>query len=744
MSRLRAILALFALVLPAAASSGTASDLVQALRRMTLDPDQTYRVREISLRRGGVSFYFNEGALSFAAPIGGRRVAAVFSTSNVEAGDAEVLLVPPQAAERASLASFAGTPNLDEHIRFAVLYFSDNTCEELLNQITTGSVRKAPELATQLDAEAEPILQHASSQVSTRIIASLLDAHPASEGFLYATVSGRDVGPFDIIDEPSSFEPITIGRLATSKDGLSYFQPWTSYRPRQAAPYHNPPTAISNYGISTVIQEDLTIAATAEFDYVASLTCGRVIALNLSRRMDVAVATIDGLPVEVLANHDPGLNVFDLDAEFLLVARDPLLAGRSYHVTVRYSGAPIRQVSENSFFVSERNLWYPHTDPMLTTFDLTFRCPQRFEVVASGELIDEKIENGERIVHRKTLVAEQLAGFNVGEYQTKSETSGRYRIEAFADPAAPADMNGIPAESAKILETYTRRWVPLPIHTLALTPIPGKFGQGFPGLIYLARMAYIPESDRPPEMRNARQHVFFSELLLPHELAHQWWGNMITAADYRAGWLMEAMANYSALQYIEQQSGKAAFDAILEQYRQDLNQPLDGKRIASIGPVDFGFRLMTTFGASAWQIILYEKGTWILHMLHERLGDEKFAALERKLLEDYSGRPISNEEFQKEVSAFVPAGQPDKTLTTFFDSWVYGTGVPEIKLKRAANTFEVSGVGDDFAADVPFSCNTRNSGHETRWQRVVSGLNSLPAACSLPAPSDFLYDPLSQ
>ncbi len=655
-----------------------------------------------------------------------------------------MLIVPPQASERASLASFTNTPNLDEHFTFAVLFFSDNTWEDLLNQIAQGSPRKAPDAVADLSVKADPILQGTSKQVNTRIIASLLDAHAPDKGFVYTTVGGRTLGAFDILYEPKSFEPITVGKLTNDKQNVTRFRPWTAYRPRQMPPYVRPGVAISNYRITTAINPDLSIAATADFEYRAPPDSGRVIPLSLSRRMRVSAATLDGLPVETLANYDPGVDASDLDGEFLLIAPDPLQTGRPFKVQVSYSGTVIRQVAGSSYFVSERNLWYPHTDSMSTTFDLTFSCPERFEVVSTGEPVSEQVTDGERTVHRATSITEQLAGFNVGDYKLRTVDSAPYRIETYADKSAADAMNGIPQESANILQAYTQRWLPLPIHNVALTPIPGKFGQGFPGMIYLARLAYVPEPDRPPDARQPREHAFFSEMLLPHELAHQWWGNMITAADYRSDWLMEAMANYSALEYVGHTNGQAAMDSILQQYREDLGTEVEGKPVASIGPVDFGSRLLSASNAFTWQIIVYEKGTWVLHMLRKKLGDQSFRELQLALLRNYSGKPITNQEFQKLASTFVPAGQPDQALTTFFDAWVYGTGIPVIRMTRPGTTLDVSGVDDGFAADLPMVCKAKEGPDQARWQRVVSGPNSVPsgrniAACRLPDPLDFLY-----
>src|ERR1700693_5859213 len=94
--------------------AGTASDLARGIAEISLDPDQCYRVRDVTIVREDARFYLTDGYLIFAKPVAGARVSAVF-TAEAEGGDAEVLLMPPTRSERRSLASYTGSPNMDEH-----------------------------------------------------------------------------------------------------------------------------------------------------------------------------------------------------------------------------------------------------------------------------------------------------------------------------------------------------------------------------------------------------------------------------------------------------------------------------------------------------------------------------------------------------------------------------------------------------------------------------------------------------
>src|SRR5262245_48914694 len=104
------------LLLAVPALAGPAADLARAIRENSFDRDECYRVRDLTVVKEDIRIYLTDGHLIFSKPVAGRRIAAVF-TADVEGGDGEVLLLPPDRAERRSLAVYTNSPNLDEHFR---------------------------------------------------------------------------------------------------------------------------------------------------------------------------------------------------------------------------------------------------------------------------------------------------------------------------------------------------------------------------------------------------------------------------------------------------------------------------------------------------------------------------------------------------------------------------------------------------------------------------------------------------
>lgn len=733
-----------------AANAPTAASIAEALGRLSVDPSQAYHVRDLRLSRGGADIYLTDGILAFAEPLDGRVVAAVFTTANVETGDAEILLMPPRTSERASLASFAKTPNLDEHFTSALLVFTDDTARELREQIESDPLHRAAEDVPEIAASVGQLFQGASKQLTTQIVEALLGGGNADQGFFYAAILGRTLGVFDLFYKPDDFEPLSLGQVI-SPDGIPEFELWTAYRPAQARPYQPPAPAISAYRLDATIHEDLSMSVHAAMDLAAPPGCGRVLSFGMSDRLHVISASMDGKPVEVFQRATVRSKVSGGEGTFLLITGAPLTPGSKHIVDIVYEGSVIRQMADGSYAVADRNTWYPFMTPTFATFDLTFHCPDRLRLVSTGELIGEQVQNGERIVHRRTAVPEHVAAFNLGDYQVASAEHSGYRIACYANAAmqegAGGPLPGILAQTEQILDDYTRLWGPLPIHNIAVSPVPGYFGQGFAGMIYLSAVSYLPPANRPLALRGPRQDSFFSDLLLPHEVAHQWWGNIVRSGNYRSAWLIEAMAEDSALQYLKRTRGADAEEAVLARYHQDLTRKEDGRTVDASGPLDFGLRLLNTAGFSAWETITYEKGAWVLHMLRGRLGEDGFHRLQLAMLTQYAAQPISNEDFRRLASNFVPAGQQDRSLEDFFDAWVYGTGIPTLRLSGSGQSasLEMSGVDNEFTVEVPLACRSRAGTTETRWILADSGDNQLNLprgeSCSLPPPSEFLYSP---
>jgi hypothetical protein len=735
-----------------AVSAGpSASDVSRLVTQIALDPDACYRVTDLNFSKDDLRVYLTSGYLSFAKPINGARVAAVFTT-DIEAGDAELLLIPPYRSERLSLASFTESPNLDEHFKATVMIFTDSTAAELESALASQGGRKNAEMGAMLAESYTASLRNLVGSFQVRLVHDLLSSDPKS-GMFYMGVAGRKLGNFDVMYDPMSVEEITVGQVAW-RDTRSYFDTWMSFpgkkQRKDPASQHAPPFALDNYRIDATIQPDLSVTATTRVTLTPKALAGRALPFWISRQMRVTGAKIDGAPAEVFQRESlrDTLMHGNENEEFLLVAPVDLEPSKPHEIEVHHEGAVIGKAGQHVFYVTARGIWYPRLGSGFAHFDLTFRYPKNLVLVTTGDTVSERTEGDMRVSEFRAPSPLRFAGFNLGEYDCMSRDRDGYKINVCANreieaalkqggfaPAVIAHPEGMrrgrgqtsldslppqapPNPTARLelladdvagaLQYMSAQFGPPPVRRLSVSPIPATMGQGFPGLIYLSTLSYMDPTQRPPGVRNPYSQLFFSDVLDAHEVAHQWWGNLVSSEGYGDDWIMESLADYSALMFLEKKKGPRALETVLDRYRNHLLEKTDaGRTIESSGPITWGVRLISSHSPDSWRAITYEKGAWIMHMLRRRLGDERFASMLRDMCERYRFHTLSTEQFREHLQRFGLPKSPDPDFRIFFDNWVYGTGIPTVKLTHSVRagkmtgTLTASGAGDDFTGFVP-------------------------------------------
>jgi len=715
------------------------------LAQNEFDFDACYRVNDLKIAREDVSVYLTSGYLILARKVNGVRAAALFA-ADVDAGDAEVVVMPPNRGERLSLASFTESPNLDEHFKVGLMLFSDNTGAELEAKIEAGArerggYRRDPEEAAKLANNWNGPLRSIVENFSVRLVEDRLS--PGAGGFFFLATAGSRLGSFDVLYDPTLPDQITIGQIR-QRDQKNWFDTWTAFAGRTArakgeavrwAPYK-----ADDYRIEANLDDALGMRAKTRVKITPITAARGALPFLISSRMRVSAVSIDGAAAEVYQRPSLGSgNAFGTNDEvFLVIPPAPLKQGQTYEFEFSHDGNVITESGKGMFFVGARGTWYPHSPTDLTHFDLTFHFPRSLDLVATGDLIDKHLDGDTRELRFRTSEPIRFAGFNLGHYQRKCVSRDGFRIEVCANtpeepgplpPAASAPrMEDIANEVISALQYMSAEFGPPPVRSLTVSPIPTTFGQGFPGLIYLSTLAYLEPEQRPrQEQTGEYTRIFYSDLMAAHETAHQWWGNLVTPATSHDDWLMEALANYSALMYLEKKKGHETLDRILDNYREHLiSRAADGREIESAGPVTWGLRLSSSQFPNAWQVITYEKGSWIIHMLRVRLGDQRFREFLAELCRRYRFQGLTTDQFRKIAAQYLPPGSKDPELESFFDTWVYGTGIPVLRLKyairgtRVTGSVEQSGVPDDFSALAPVEIRTGTQKTAIEWVETGS------------------------
>src|SRR6202023_333415 len=155
---------------------------------------------------------------------------------------------------------------------------------------------------------------------------------------------------------------------------------------------------------------------------------------------------------------------------------------------------------------------------------------------------------------------------------------------------SPADaLKDLGREIDSSIRFYEVLSGPFPFQKLGVSQIPGTFGQGWPGLLYLSTFSFLSPAahQRAGLSESGQEH--FTELVPFHEVSHQWWGILVGWRSYRDQWTAEAIANYMAVLFADsQKNANHSLRIWLMRYRQRLveKSPASERPASEIGALD--------------------------------------------------------------------------------------------------------------------------------------------------------------
>jgi hypothetical protein len=805
---LAASLAMVTCVASMAAEGSTLAEATQrpreiylALNALRVDPAQIYAVSEIRLRRDAVSLIFSDGILGFLQAYDGRVTGVVFS------GRGHVSANLRDPAEKQSLVHFLGVPLLDQTFSRAYLRFDDGSAEEVLDQLhrSSASPMNADDFANTWDKS----LVNLNPDQSSRLLMDWWAETPVP--FFYAELLDEQLGAFDVLIDGRRTDNVLIGQDRWAS-GSHYYDVWTSFAGSSAPPASPPAFVPVSYVVDTTIENERTLEGMTTIEVRAGGSRERCIALELSLLLAVQSAQDgDGHALDFIQNEALSRNqVAERGNNMVLVfLPEPPSAGQTYRVRLTYRGGVISDAGNGVYFVGDRGSWFPHIGGMahFALFDATFHWPRKLRLVATGQKIEEREEGDRRIGHWRSEGPIAIAGFNLGDYiienmetvdgvkielavnsALEKAVAERVRSQSIVGPGIPGSVRPnrrlrIPAvfvegqpdppvdplkelghEIAEAIR-FGQKWMgPFPFHELDVSQVPGTVGQGFPGLLYLPSLSFLPATTQQRVGMSGSAQEDVNEIIPYHEVAHQWWGNVVGWDNYRDQWLNEGLANYFALAGADaEKPGDHLLTHWLDRYRKDLTSQISGQEntVDEAGPLVHGIRLNSSHDPGAYEKIIYGKGAWIFHMLRMMLQDpasknpdERFVGLLHGLLESHRYRALTTEDLQKAVEHIMTpamALEGGRSMDWFFEQFVRSTGVPayemEYSVRPGPNGFLVRGkliqknVPDDFVLSVPIYGQAQGSKPALLGHVVTSGDETSFQFVAAAAPRRLLIDP---
>lgn len=378
--------------------------------------------------------------------------------------------------------------------------------------------------------------------------------------------------------------------------------------------------------------------------------------LNLVDQLYVSSVTVDGSPAAYSHSSD------------ILSITTPTTynAGQEFDMRVYYEGTPLFTGQQGMAFdyVNGYEMCWTNCEPFGTrhwlpckdepddkpdSIDLYLEYPSNYDLASNGKIIsDTDIGSGRKLIHYKHmypiatyLIAITCADFNV-DVRTWNYGEVSMPFYSFALPNAGGSYYAYRNYTSSVLTNLSNAWNTYPWATEKA----GNANYGWGGAMEHQTCAFYSPT-------------FYDEWVLVHEQGHQWWGDMITCATFHDVWLNEGWASYSEPIYYEQTQGQAAYFNYLQSQKYLGSGTIYVEDLVNDDIFDNN--------------LVYDKGSWVVHMLRGVLGDAAFF----QFVDDYYNSAYkygaaTTSDFTQVLSASV-----GEDMSWFVDQWIYGNGHPD-------------------------------------------------------------------
>jgi aminopeptidase N len=361
----------------------------------------------------------------------------------------------------------------------------------------------------------------------------------------------------------------------------------------------------------------------------------------------------------ITINLNPVLLNGRLDSVTIFYHGVPPSTGFGSFENYEHNGAPSMWTLSEPYGASD---WWPSKNDLtdkIDSIDVFVVMPKGNHAASNGILVSEKPYNdNSTIAHWKHRypIASYLIAIAVTNYARYSDyyVNGTDSLEIlnYVYPEDSVSLRGTTSDIVRTIALFEQYFSPYPFKKEKYGHAECNFGGGMEHqtMTFLGRKSY-------------NFHT------ITHELAHQWFGNMVTCGSWEDIWLNEGFATYSVLLAYEY---LFTDDYWFQIYLQELKNGVISKPQGSVFCNDTT-SVPRIFSSS----LSYLKGACLIHMLRWLLGDDNFFQAIRNYLND----PALKYSFARtrDLKKHLEM-QSGKDLTRFFDDWFYGSGIPDYSI----------------------------------------------------------------
>lgn len=397
------------------------------------------------------------------------------------------------------------------------------------------------------------------------------------------------------------------------------------------------------------------LSGTATITAVTSVELGEF-TLDLSNALSVSRVSVNGKRAARFSCRGGKLRI---------VLGSKLPTGAAMSVVIRYGGNPrplrtlwgevgFEELTDGALVAGQPNgaaSWFPCNDhpSAKAAFRIQISTESTYRAIANGKLVSSRARASQTVwtYEQPEPTSTYLVTLQIGVYEQVRLARTPVPIRAALPARLKDNFDHDFARQPDMMELFIELFGPYPLadgYTVVVTDDALEIPLEAQGISIFGA--------------NHCTGTRASERLIAHELAHQWFGNSVTARRWRDIWLHEGFASYAEWLWSERSGGRGC-DELARYHHGQLRQKPQDLLLADPGP------------RQMFDDRVYKRGALTLHALRGQLGDEKFFAL----LKDWTTRYRHGTAITEDFTGLA-ANYSDESLRPLWDAWLYSTEVP--------------------------------------------------------------------